>query len=214
MVLWPCDVETSGGCCLWPSVCEHTNPAAATAPGFCCKQSPASLSGILKENGRNSINFGEPGLVPLGSLFFGAQLDLPWTSWSFCVHLAVNGFFHLELTQHFSSQVHLEIFIIFWSLDLVYPFQVKPKTHLTPDPTSNRCLSFLHYVVAPGSVLNSVASKLKTWVPSHLVALPSRSHLGFYLKLPAMLMRRGTSTFMHMLQMLFFLNSTRWAVSP
>lgn len=63
------------------ALCEYTNPAAATAPGFCCKQSPASLPGILKENGWNSINFGEPGLVPLGSLFFGAQLDLPWTSW-------------------------------------------------------------------------------------------------------------------------------------
>lgn len=63
-----------------------------------------------------------------------------------------------------------------------------------PDPTSNRCLSSLHYVVAPGSVLNSVASKLKTWVLSHLVALLPRSHLGFYLKLLAMLMRRETSS--------------------
>lgn len=25
VVLWPSGVETSGGYCLWPSVCEHTN---------------------------------------------------------------------------------------------------------------------------------------------------------------------------------------------
>lgn len=78
--------------------------------------------------------------------------------------------------------MYLETFIISSSSALVCPFQIKSKTHLTPDPTSNRCLSFLHYVVAPSSVVNSVASKLKILVLSHWVASLSHSHLGFYFK--------------------------------
>lgn len=54
-----------------------------------------------------------------------------------------------------------------------------------PGHTSHRCLTFLHYIVAPSLVVKFVASKLKTLVLSHLVALLSCSHLGFYFKVPS-----------------------------
>lgn len=111
-----------GGCCLWASDYEHTNPIAATTAGSCCKQSPGPVSGILK-NGHNSELILE-NQASCPRVCWG-HLDFPWISLSFCFTRAANSLFHLELTQHFSSWVYLETFIVSCSPDLVVPFPNK-----------------------------------------------------------------------------------------